>query len=125
MPMDIQQFLGKLIATAPKAPHSVELEVDADGDPVALFEVFLTLFIGILKKNYKPPIDLSRISEAHIEECAAYFASFGVQLNITIEDAPLVVHINNKEYETQSRIQDMRFRMTGGSKLYTLQFDFF
>jgi len=124
MQMDVQSFLQRLTASSPKPPHSVELEVDVGGDPVALFEVFLTLFIGILKKNYTPPIDLSRISEAHIRECAEYFASFGIQLHITIEPAPLVVHINNKEYETKSRLQDMRFRMTGGDKLYTLHFDF-
>ncbi len=122
--MDVDTFLQRLIATAPKAPNAVELEVDTGGDPVALFEVFLTLFIGILKKNYRPPIDLSRISEAHIRECAEYFASFGVQLNIAIEQEPLVVHINNKEYETKTDLKDMRFRMTGGGKLYTLQFSF-
>jgi len=122
--MDVNTFLQKLIATPPKAPHSVELEVDVEGDPVALFEVFLTLFIGILKKNYRPPIDLSRILEAHIQECAEYFASFGIQLNIVIEQEPLVVHINNKEYETKTDLKDMRFRMTGGGKLYTLQFGF-
>lgn len=124
MSMDVQSFLQRLITTSPKSAHSVELEVDVGGDPVALFEVFLTLFIGILKKNYTPPIDLSRIAEGHIVECAEYFASFGIQLNITIEQTPLVVHINNKEYESKSRLQDMEFRMTGGDKLYRLQFDF-
>lgn len=122
--MDVDTFLQRLIATPPKAIGALDLEVDAEGDPVALFEVFMTLFIGILKNNYKPPIDLSYISETHIHECGQYFASFGVQLNITIEQEPLVVHINNKEYETKSELKDMRFRMTGGGKLYTLQFSF-
>lgn len=122
--MDVETFLQRLIATQPKPAHSVDLEVDVEGDPVALFEVFLTLFIGILKKNYRPPINMSQITKAHIVECTDYFASFGVRMMIVIEDEPLVVHIDNKEYETKTDLKDMRFRMTGGGKLYSLYFGF-
>ncbi len=122
--MDVQTFLTHLVSSPPKPPHSVELEVDVDGDPVALFEVLLTLFIGILKKRYPPPINISAISEQHIQECSDYFASFGIALGITVEPMPRVLHINNKEYERKSDLKDMRFQMTGGSNLYTLQFRF-
>jgi hypothetical protein len=122
--MDIQTFLTHLTSSPPKAPHSVDLEVDVDGDPAALFEVLLTLFIGILKKNYPAPINIGTISEHHIQECAEYFASFGIRLDIAIEPIPRVLHINNKAYETKTDLKDMKFQMTGGSNLYTLTFGF-
>jgi hypothetical protein len=122
--MDVQTFLAHLLSTPPKSPHSVDLEVDVDGDPAALFEVLLTLFIGILKKRYPPPIDISIISEQHIQECSDYFASFGIALNITIEPVPRVLRIDNKEYENKTDLRDMQFKMTGGPNLYTLRFGF-
>lgn len=122
--MDIEGFIHALLEKEPGAPHSVELEMDVNGDPVALFEALLTAFITILKKWYRPPIDLGVIAEADIRKCAAYFASFGIQLNITIEDLPRVLRINNKEYETKSRLQDMIFRMSSTAKLYSLNFSY-
>ncbi len=122
--MDIESFVTALTASPPKPPHSVELELDCDGDPVALYEALLTAFITMLKKWYAPPIDLKSISEERIRECASYFASFGVLMQIEISEIPRVLRINNKEYETKERLQDMRFQMTSGSRLFTLWFSF-
>ncbi len=122
--MDIESFITQLIADEPKAPYSVDLEMDVNGDPVALFEALLTAFIAILKKWYRPPIDLGAISEADIRKVAAYFASFGIRLDINITETPRVLRINNKEYETKSHLEDMTFKMTSDTKLYELRFGF-
>ena len=103
--MDVQTFIRHLVSTPPKAPHSVDLEVDVDGDPVALFEVLLTIFIEILKRNYKAPINIGEISEHHIRECSEYFASFGMTMEIAVEPIPRVLRVNNKEYETKNDLK--------------------
>ncbi len=119
---DIQAFVTRLLSQAPQAPDSLQLEIDTGGDVAGFFEVLLTIMTGILKAWYAPPISISRLTERDLEKITAYFASFGVQFGFTAEPAPAVLRINNKEYETKQRLEDMKFQMTSGNMLYTVRF---
>jgi hypothetical protein len=121
---DIQTFITRLLSRPPGDPDSVQLQVDTGGDVAAFFEVLLTIMTGILKAWYPPPISISKLSVGDLEKIIRYFASFGIQFGFTEEPVPLVLRINNKEYETQHRLEDMKFQMTGGDKLYTVRFTF-
>ncbi len=120
---DIQAFVHRLLSQPPGAPDSVQLEVDTGGDVAAFYEVLLTVMIEILKSWYTPPINISRLSPADLVKITAYFASFGVRFNLTEEPVPRVLRINNKEYETKQRLEDMKFQMTSGDTLYTVRFE--
>jgi hypothetical protein len=122
--LDIDRFVERLLANPPGKPHSITLELDVEGDAVALFEALLTIMTTILRMWYAPPINLARISESDMERLLAYFASFGIALNIETQDLPRVIRINNRAYETKSRLQDMTFQMTNQNTLYTVSFGF-
>jgi hypothetical protein len=122
---DIPSFVRTLLSGAPKAPHAVQLEMDVDGDAVALYEVLLQIFITILKHWYTPPIDLGKVSTDHMYEMKRYFESFGVKLHVREEETPHVLAINNRDYENKRDLKDMQFQMTSGSTLYTVWFQLF
>lgn len=122
--MDIQFFVSSLVSQPPGEPNSVELELDVGGDPAALFEALLSIFIAMIKQWYPTPIELSTVTKEDMTRCVEYFASFGIQLAFEVQEMPRVLRINNKEYETQERLQDMKFQMTSSNKLYTLRFNF-
>jgi hypothetical protein len=122
--MDPQGFVKKLLATSPGAPHSIQLEVDVDGDIVALFEVLLSIMTGIIKAYYDPPIAMSKITDEHMDMIRSYFASFGMKFILDVEDIPAVLRINNHEYETKRKLEHMKFQMTDGPNLYTIRFQF-
>ncbi len=121
---DIQAFVTRLLSQPPGAPDSLQLEVDTGGDVAAFYEVLLTVMIEILKSWYTPPINISRLSPTDLVKMTAYFASFGIRFNLTEEPVPRVLRINNKEYETKRRLEDMKFQMTSGDTLYTVRFEF-
>jgi hypothetical protein len=120
----VQDFIQALLTTEPQAPHSVQLVVDTDGDMPALFEVLLTVMIGILKKWYPAPIRFGRISESHLDTLKAYFKSFGMKISIDETEEPRVLRIDNKAYEHQQRLDKMTFQTTDGGMLYTVTFGF-
>lgn len=122
---DIPSFVRSLLAGQPKAAHEVQLEMDVDGDPVALYEVLLQIFITMLKHWYSPPIDLGKVSEDHLFQMKRYYESFGVKLHVKEEEIPLVFTVNNRDYETKHNLKDMKFQMASGSTLYTVWFDLF
>jgi hypothetical protein len=122
--MSLESFIESLLATEPGTPNSVQLEVDTDGDPQALFEVMLTIMTSILKKWYEPPITIGRVSERDLVRLVAYFASFGIRFKLEVEDLPRVVRINNRQYLQQSRLEAMKFQMSDAQKLYTVQFEY-
>lgn len=121
---DIQAFITRLLSRPPGDPESVQLEVDTGGDVAAFFEVLLTIMTGILKAWYAPPISISRLTHGDLQKITAYFASFGVKFILSEEPTPAVLRINNREYETKHRLEDMKFQMTAGDKLYTVRFSF-
>ncbi len=122
--LDIQRFVERLLSTSPGGRHSITLELDVDGDPVALFEVLLTIMTSILRRWYSPPIHIGRVSETDMERLVGYFASFGIDIQIDSEQAPRVLRINNKAYENKNRLEDMTFQMSGQDMLYTVRFGF-
>ncbi len=124
MSNDIASFVRRLVSLPPSDPHSVHLEVDVDGDPVALFEVLLMIMTNILKTWYTPPIQMGQISQAHTERLIAYFASFGIAIHIQKEELPRVLHIDNKAYEHMSDLKQMIFQMADSENLYTVRFSF-
>jgi hypothetical protein len=119
---EIVEFVAELLKKPPGPSHSVQFEIDTDGDVQALFEVLLLTMTAILKTWYPPPITIALISEEDVVRITAYFASFGVDFKFSIEDIPAVLHINNKEYIHKSRLEDMRFRVAAAGKLYTVRF---
>jgi hypothetical protein len=122
---DIQAFVDRLLAKAPSAPKSIQLEVDTEGDIVGLFEVLLTIMTGILKAWYPPPISMSRLTDQDRQTLCDYFASFGIRFYLTEEEIPAVLRINNRAYETKHKLEDMQFQMTGADTLFTVRFAFF
>jgi len=122
MSVEIQQFVETLLKQAPGAPHSVQLEVDTDGDVHALFEVLLLVMTEILKSWYQPPITISAVSQEDLARLVAYFASFGIKFNLDIRQTPRVLRLNNRDYLQQSRLEQMRFQMVHDDKLYTVTF---
>lgn len=120
----VQEFIQTLLRNEPQAPHSVQLEVDTDGDMPALFEVLLTVMIGILKKWYPAPIRFGRISESHLGTLKAYFQSFGMKINVDEVEAPRVLRIDNKAYEHKQQLDQMTFQTTDKDMLYTVRFGF-
>jgi hypothetical protein len=122
---DIPAFVRTLLSTSPKAPHDVQLEMDVEGDSVALYEAFLQIFIDILKHWYAPPIQFAKITEDHWRTLKQYFASFGVRIHVDESECPAVVRINNKSYETKRDLKEMHFQVTSGPSLYTIWFELF
>lgn len=121
---DVQSFVQRLLASPPHAPKSVHLEFDVEGDIAALFEVLLLILTTILKTWYKPPIHIGRIKPQDMEKLAAYFASFGIHIQLNTEEIPMVLRIDNKAYELKRRLEDMTFQMTDDTRLYTIQFSY-
>ncbi len=119
---DVHSFVQRLLASPPHAPNSVHLEFDVEGDIAALFEVLLLILTTILKTWYRPPIHIGRIKPQDMEKLAAYFASFGIQIQLDTEEIPMVLRIDNKAYERQTCLENMIFQMTDDSKLYTVRF---
>lgn len=119
---DIHQFVTSLISTDPKPAHSVQLEIDVDGDIHALFEVLLLIMTDMLKRWYTPPITIGRISETNLEKMTGYYASFGYKFNLMVEDIAYNTRINNREYLAESRLESMTFKMAHEGKVYAVSF---
>jgi len=119
---EIVDFVEELLKKPPGPPNSIQFEVDTDGDVHGLFEVLLITMTEILKTWYAPPITIALISEEDLARIVEYFASFGIAFDFNVEEEPPVLHINNKEYLRKDRLEDMRFRVAAGGKLYTVRF---
>jgi hypothetical protein len=119
---DIRNFVDSLLARSPQAPNSLQLEIDTDGDPCSMFEVLLMIMTDILKRWYAPPITIGNITPEDGGRLAAYFASFGIAFHFTSEEEPRVLRINNREYLQQSRLEDMKFKVAHGGRVYTVAF---
>jgi hypothetical protein len=122
---EVRNFVSQLTAASPGRPHSVQLDLDVDGDVHGLFEFLLMTMTEMLKKWYEPPITIANISPSHLESMGAYFASFGYKLNLDIRESPRILHINNREYLNKSRLEDMKFSMAAGDRLYVVHFTYF
>ena len=120
--MSVAEFVQKLLLTEPGAPHSVQLEIDTDGDIQALFEVLLMTMTEILKHWYSPPITIGVISPENLARLIGSFASFGIRFVLEVDETPRIISINNREYLRQSRLEQMRFQMSHQGKLYTVRF---
>jgi hypothetical protein len=116
----VSQFVSTLLASPPGAPHSVQLEVDTDGDVAALFEMLLLTMIEILKRWYDPPISIGRISDDKHARIISYFASFGIGFHLETREA--TGYINNRDYLQQSRLEHMKFQINHENKCYTVRF---
>lgn len=119
---EIVEFVAQLLAKPPGHPNSIQFEIDTDGDVHALFEVLLITMTEILKTWYPPPITIALISDEDVARIKAYFASFSLKFHFNVEDLVEGLRINNKEYLQKSKLEDMRFRLAAGGKLYTVRF---
>jgi hypothetical protein len=119
---EIVEFVAELLKKPPGPPNSVQFEIDTDGDVQALFEVLLITMTEILKSLYPPPITIALISDEDVARIKAYFASFSLKFNFNVEELVGELRINNKMYLQQSKLEDMRFCVVGGGKLYTVRF---
>ena len=119
---EINEFVEKLLEKPPGPPNSIQFEIDTDGDVAALFEVLLLTMTAILKTWYPPPISIATISQEDLARLTAYFASFGIEFRLSVDTAWTTLAVNNREYLTQSRLEDMRFRVARGGLLYTVRF---
>ena len=122
MSSEIQEFVNQLLRGEPGEPHSVQLELDTEGDVHGLFEALLLIMTEMLKHWYAPPITIGRISPSDLHKMIGYFASFGIQITVNSEEIPRVFRLNNSMYLQQSRLEDMKFQMSDGSRLYTVRF---
>ena len=118
----IAHFVTSLLQTEPGPPHSVQLEIDTDGDVHALFEVMLMTMTEILKRWYSPPITIGVITPTQLVKLVGYFASFGIKFTLEIDENPAVIAIRNGDYLQKSQLEDMKFKLTHEGKLYTVCF---
>ena len=119
---EIVEFVAQLLAKPPGPSNSIQFEIDTDGDVHALFEVLLITMTEILKTWYPPPITIALISDEDVARIKAYFASFSLHFHFNVEDLVGGLRINNKEYLQKSKLEDMRFRVAAGEKIYTVRF---
>lgn len=122
MSSEISNFVTSLLASPPGVPHSVQLEVDTEGDVCALFEVLLLTMTDMLKRWYQPPITIGRISDEKHALLIDYFASFGILFHMEKCEDPVILRINNREYLQQSRLEQMKFQISYENTLYTVRF---
>jgi hypothetical protein len=122
MDPSIQSFVTMLLAKPPGPPHSLQLEIDTDGDVVALFEVLITIMTSILRTWYAPPIHIASISHEDVGRLVAYFASFSIQFDLDVREEPRVYRIDNRAYQYKQRLEDMTFQMSAEGRLYTVRF---
>lgn len=121
----IHEFTAELLKDEPKNANSVSLYIDTDGDNSALFEVLLTIMTDILKYWYQPPISIQRISQENTIKLVAYFASFGYVIDITSKNILQDLkrpRIDNKRYEHETELINMKFQMIENGILYTVKF---
>lgn len=117
----LQGFVRELLRTPPGAPQSIQLELDT-ADVHGMFEALLIIMTEILKSWYPPPISIGSISADNLVRLISYYASFGIRFDLHEEEIPRVLRINNKMYLQESRLEAMKFQMSHGSKVYTVQF---
>jgi hypothetical protein len=122
MSSEILTFVNKLLETPPGKPHSIQLEIDTDGDIPAFFEVLLMIMTEVLKRWYAPPISISKISDEDLIRLVGYFASFGIDFKLAVEPEPRVLAIRNRTYIQQSRLEEMKFQVAHNARLYTVRF---
>ena len=122
MSSDAARFVNSLLETEPGPARSIRLEVDTGGDEHALFEFLLMTMTEMLKRWYQPPITIGRVTPEHLAKLIGYFASFGFQFSLAIEENPRIVAIRNRDYLQQSRLSDMKFQMAHEGQLYTARF---
>jgi hypothetical protein len=122
MSSEIRTFVDKLLETPPGKPHSVQLEIDTEGDVPAFFEVMLMIMTDMMKRWYAPPISIGTVSEEDLARLVAYFASFSVEFKLTVEPEPRVLAIRNRDYLQQSQLEDMKFQVSHNQRLYTVRF---
>jgi len=125
MNTQITAFIDSLLGDGlkePGPPHSIQLEIDTEGDIHGLFEVLLLIMTGILKRWYALPITIGAISQIDTIKLVGFYASFGIQFNLDIDKAPKTLRVNNRDYLHKSRLDDMNFQMVHDGKLYTVYF---
>ena len=119
---EVKELVTSLLRDGPGAPHSVQLEIDTDGDIHAFFEVLLMIMTELLKAWYEPPITLGVISEKHLDLLKGYFASFGIKFHLEVDEEPRIIAIRNRDYLQKSRLDQMKFQTTTNGNLYTVWF---
>lgn len=122
MSTEVQEFVKKLLKTSPAKKHSIQLEIDTDGDVCGLFEVLLMIMTDILKKWYPPPITIGKISDEDLLRLQDYFASFGIKLQLEIQPEIRATAISNRSYLQKTKLEDMTFQMSNDGKRYTVRF---
>ena len=122
MSSEISAFVTQLLAHQPGSPRSVQLVIDTGDDVHALFEVLLMTMTEMLKSWYPPPISISAINERDLDRMIRYFASFGIQFNLDVNMSPAITSVNNREYLSESRLEDMRFRIYHSACMYSVHF---
>jgi hypothetical protein len=122
VPNDILRFINSLLETEPGERNSVQFSIDTGGDDAARFQVYLMIMTEILKRWYRPPINLGGVSEANFARLVGYFASFGVDFHLEVVPTPTFLHINNSDYLNKTRLADMKFQMVCEGNLYTVRF---
>jgi len=121
---DVHKFASEILQSEPKPPNSISLYIDTGGDDAATFEVLLTIMTDLIKEWYKPPVSLQIVSPENRDKLIAYFASFGYEFDLNIKtirrNAPPT--INNKSYENENQLENMKFQIIDNEKLYTVKF---
>jgi hypothetical protein len=123
----VHEFIRTLLKKEPQAPHTVELEVDTDGDVPALFEVLISVFTGIMSSWYPSPIKLASVTSEKKERVEAYFKSFGIDLHFTstpLTDVQNVLKIDNNAYLRERRLEDMNMQIMDGDQIFKIAFGF-
>jgi hypothetical protein len=115
------EFFNFILRTEPKAPRSIQLEIDVD-DAQGMFEFFLMFMTHALAEWYGKPVNLANITEKKLIALSEYYASFGIRFKCVSEPEPDIYMLDNKKYLDETRLENMRFQAVSGGKLWTISF---
>lgn len=118
-----KDFAMRLFSDEPQAPKTIPtfFAIDEDDD-CAIFEILLIIFTEGLKLWYSTPIVISNITPQDFIKLQTYFHSFGYNVTLNIANVTQYTRVNNKSYNNETKLENMKFQMIEETKLYTIQF---
>jgi hypothetical protein len=129
----VDDFVNFLLASEPKAPNEVHLEIDTE-DSQGLYEFLLTLTMKVLVRWHgvptpsgirQGPVNLAEVPLSDFKRLIDYLISFGFRLDASSIDEPAVYLIDNKSYLHETVLDKMYFQTAVSGRLWTIRFSIF
>lgn len=119
----VEEFTEHLFSKSPASQGSIGLNFDVES-PSELFEVLLLIMTNGMKRWYGPRINIADISAEKMRLLQEYFLSFNLILHVDKAEAPGVYAIDNKEYMSLNKLEEMTFKVVAHNNIFTIRFSF-